>query len=97
MLLAKLDIKNKLVLIFQEGMNKKNIKNEVKKSSAKKTVFFTSLPTSQIIMSLNKSAQTIKIRARTSDDGGISKVGGGTNDQIFFIYNQGRQWRNEKF
>ena len=45
MLLAKLDIKNKLVLIFQEGMNKKtkkhkkNKKNEVKKTSAKKTFF----------------------------------------------------------
>ena len=28
------------------------------------------------------------------------KCGGGgpkTNDQIFFAYNQGRQWRNEKF
>ena len=31
MLLAKLDIKNKLVLIFQEGMNKKNKKNIKKK------------------------------------------------------------------
>ena len=41
MLLAKLDIKNKLVLIFQEGMNKKNIKNEVKKKQVqKKTVFY---------------------------------------------------------
>ena len=40
MLLAKLDIKNKLVLIFEEGMNKKKTKkNEVKKTSAKKTVF----------------------------------------------------------
>ena len=36
MLLAKLDIKNKLVLIFQEGMNKKN---EVKKIKRKKNRF----------------------------------------------------------
>ena len=40
----------------------------------------------------------------TSDGGSISKVGGGgggggakTNEQIFFTYNQGRQWRSEKF
>ena len=33
-----------------------------------------------------------------SDGGSISKVGGPeTIDQIFFIYNQGRQWRSEKF
>ena len=33
-----------------------------------------------------------------SDGGSISKVGGAkTNDQIFFIYNQGWQWRSEKF
>ena len=33
-----------------------------------------------------------------SDGGSISKVGGPkTNDQIFFTYNQGRQWRREKF
>ena len=36
-----------------------------------------------------------------SDGGSIFKVWGGggakTNDQIFFTYNQGRQWRNEKF
>ena len=33
-----------------------------------------------------------------SDAGSISEVGGPkTNDQIFFIYNQGRQWRSEKF
>ena len=48
MLLAKLDIKNKLVLIFRERMNKKNIKknnkNEVKqKNKCKKNCFFTSL------------------------------------------------------
>ena len=40
MLLAKLDIKNKLVLIFQEEMNKKNTKKSKKKTSAKKTVFY---------------------------------------------------------
>ena len=34
----------------------------------------------------------------TSDGRSISTVGGPkTNDQIFFIYNQGRQWRSEKF
>ena len=34
----------------------------------------------------------------TSNGGSISKVvGPKTNDQIFFIYNQGRQWRSEKF
>ena len=43
MLLAKLDIKNKLVLIFQEGMNKKNKKKEVKKNRCKKNRFFASL------------------------------------------------------
>ena len=33
----------------------------------------------------------------TSDGGSISKVGGPkTNDQIFFTYNQNRQWRSEK-
>ena len=37
MLLAKLDIKNKLVLIFQEGMNKKN---KVKKYKCKTNVFY---------------------------------------------------------
>ena len=42
MLLAKLDTKNKLVLIFQEGMNKKT-KKRGKKTSAKKNYFFTSL------------------------------------------------------
>ena len=50
MLLAKLDITNKLVLIFQEGMNKKNKKNiektkknEVKKTSAKKLFFYITM------------------------------------------------------
>ena len=33
-----------------------------------------------------------------SDGGSIFKVGGPkTNEQIFFTYNQGRQWRSEKF
>ena len=44
MLLAKLDIKNKLVFTFQEGMNKKNIKknnkNEVKKKQVQRKLFF---------------------------------------------------------
>ena len=51
MLLVKLDIKNKLVLIFQEGMNKKkkkkNIKqqkNEVKKQVQKKPFFYITRP-----------------------------------------------------
>ena len=50
MQLAKLDIKNKLVLIFQNEINKKNKKNikknkknEVKKNKCKKNRFFTSL------------------------------------------------------
>ena len=44
MLLAKLDIKNKLVLIFQEGMNekKKKKKKRGKKTSVKKTFCITS-------------------------------------------------------
>ena len=41
MLLAKLDIKNKLVLIFQEGMNKKKQKNiKQKKKQVQKNFFF---------------------------------------------------------
>ena len=41
MLLAELNIKDKLVLIFQEGMNKKNIK----KTSAKKLFFYITIHT----------------------------------------------------
>ena len=34
---------------------------------------------------------------KASDGGSISKVGGPkANDQIFFTYNQDRQWRSEK-
>ena len=48
MLLAKLDIKNKHVLIFQKGMNKKKQKKERgKKKQVKKKRFFTSLSTSR--------------------------------------------------
>ena len=37
-------------------------------------------------------------RITTNDGGSITKVGKAkTNDQIFFIYDQGRQWRSEKF
>ena len=65
MLLAKLDIKNTLVLIFQEGMNKKNKKkhkkkqkkNEVKKKQVQKKLFFY-IPNNHVGGHLSSSCKT---------------------------------------